>query len=125
LLGPSKSRTGYCLLAGNKPNLLGVFPVPGHLQSLDQSSTKVLWNRQQQQAATTDTKRFESQAVHATVDYLIWSWVTTVFWIVEVALGAAFPSVSEEDFRDDQHLIVDNVPGATLEEKEFYFKATY
>jgi hypothetical protein len=38
---------------------------------------------------------------------------------VEVALGAAFPSVSEEDFRDNQHLIVDNVPGATLDPTAF------
>jgi cation transport ATPase len=76
---------------------------------------KVLWNQQQQHATENKTELFESQAVQATVDYLIWSLVTTVFWIVEVALGAAFPSVSEEDFRDDKHRIVDNIPSATLD----------
>ncbi|KAL3913566.1 MAG: hypothetical protein SGILL_006434, partial [Bacillariaceae sp.] len=58
-------------------------------------------NQQQQQQGEDDEEIFESQAVQVTIEYLVWSLVTTVVWIVEVALRTVFTSETLEGLNEN------------------------
>lgn len=62
--------------------------------------------QQQQQAVADEEELFESPAVQVTIEYLVWSLVTTIVWIVEVALRTSFPPETLADLNDDDEVLI-------------------